>query len=152
MIPDRIQMLIDDRRLEVVAPAKGEVAARWKKALASNKDARIPAISPDNAISLGYQAAMQAASALLEMAGYRTKGSTGGHHYNTFYAVAALRLPGLEDIDVDSERIRKMRSSSFYAAGEAKPSDVKTLVDWLDSIYRRCAMRSSLSMRSWRKA
>ncbi len=141
-IPHRIQLLIDDKQMDVVTPAIVDVAVRWKKALASNKDARIPAISPDNAISLGYQAAMQAASALLEMAGYRARGSTGGHHHNTFYAVAALRLPGLEDLDVDSERIRKMRSSSFYAVHEAKPSDVKALVNWLDSILP--AMRGAL--------
>lgn len=140
-IPHRIQLLIDEKQMDVVTPAIVDVAVRRKKALASNKDARIPAISPDNAISLGYQAAMQAASALLEMAGYRTRGSTGGHHHNTFYAVAALRLP-VSKISTWTRNASGMRSSSFYAVHEAKPSDVKALVNWLDSILP--AMRGAL--------
>ncbi|MBA4159382.1 MAG: hypothetical protein H0X65_18200, partial [Gemmatimonadetes bacterium] len=53
-------------------------------------------------VTLGYQAALQAASAVLEAAGYRTRGQMGGHHFNTFYALAALGDLGPEEVDVVS--------------------------------------------------
>lgn len=108
-VPPRIQRLIDGRQLETVDPDPTAIVALWTKALASAADSR-RGLSPDNAVSLGYQAAFQAASAVLEAAGYRTKGGTLAHHFNTFYAVSGLGLPGLEGVDIESERIRNCAS------------------------------------------
>lgn len=117
-VPPRIQRLIEGNQMERVIPDPEKVVVLWGKALASSRDSR-KGLSNDNAVTLGYQAALQAASAVLEAAGYRTRGQMGGHHFNTFYALAALPYPGLEEVDVVSERIRKMRKLSFYDAAEA---------------------------------
>jgi hypothetical protein len=55
-------------------------------------------------------------TAILSCAGFRTRGSHG-HHANTFLAVAALGIDGLEEIGITTERIRKMRKTSAYEAG-----------------------------------
>jgi hypothetical protein len=48
---------------------------------------------------LGYQALLQVGTAILAVAGYRTRGAQG-HHANSFCAVAGIGIPGLEEIDV----------------------------------------------------
>lgn len=134
MTPPRIQRLLEGRQLEAITADPQDVRVRWGKALASNRDSRLVGLSRDNAVTLGYQAAMHAATAVLETAGYRTRGQGGGHHHNTFYALAGLGLAGLETADVDSERIRKLRSGAFYAADETTPAQVAALHAWLDTL------------------
>ncbi len=75
--PPRIQRLIESRDLEAIEPDAERVAGLW--ALASNDDSR-KGLSPENAISLAYQAGFQPCTALLEAHGYRTRGSNPGHH------------------------------------------------------------------------
>jgi len=43
-----------------------------------------------------YQAAFRAATAAVRCAGFRTRGAVSGHHYVTFYALAALGEAALE--------------------------------------------------------
>lgn len=132
-VPLRIARLIEGRQMEAVAPDPDRAAGLWAKALAASADSR-KGLHPDNAVSLGYQSAFQAASAVLECAGYRTKGASPGHHHNTFYALAGLGLSGLEQVDLDSERIRKMRSTSFCGADEASEEQVEAVHRWLDAL------------------
>ncbi len=132
-IPPRIRRLVDGRQMEPVEPDAERVVGLWLKALASSADSR-KGLSPDNAVSLGYQAAFQASSAVLECAGFRTKGQTPGHHFNTFYALAGLGYPELDTVDVDSERIRKMRTSAFYGAATATGEQVEAVHAWLDAL------------------
>lgn len=112
-VPAKLQRLLDSRQLETIEVSDADVAALWQKAVASARDAQSEGISPDNQYVLGYQALLQMATAILAAAGYRTRG-TQGHHANTFYAVAALGIDTLNDIDVRSERIRQMRKLSAY--------------------------------------
>lgn len=115
-IPSKIQRLLDSRQLEAIMAPDADVAALWEKAVASARDARRESLSPDNQYVLGYQAPLQMGTAILTAAGYRTRG-TQGHHANTFYAVAALGIDGLKEIDVRTERIRQMRKLSAYEPG-----------------------------------
>jgi hypothetical protein len=131
--PQRIRRLIEGDQLEQITPDPEKVVALWRKALASSRDSR-RGLSNDNAVTLGYQAALQAASAVLEAAGYRTRGQTGGHHFNTFYALAALQYPGLEEVDIRAEKIRKMRKLSFYDAAEATPEQASAVHEWLNEL------------------
>lgn len=108
------------------------MAALWEKAVASARDARNPANSPDNQYVLGYQALLQMGTAILAVAGYRTRGAQG-HHANTFYAVAALGIDGLEEIDIRTERIRRMRRLSAYEPGSPTLEQLEHLGGLLDT-------------------
>ena len=136
-IPMRIERLIEARSMEAVSPDPEKVMVLWEKALASSRDSRFLGMSADNAVSLAYQAGLQAASALLEGAGYRPKGAGPGHHHNLFYAVSALGHAGLESADVDAERIRRKRKASFYDPVEATEEDVREIHAWLDALLPR---------------
>jgi hypothetical protein len=131
--PARIQRLIDAREMEAVDPDPEKVIGLWEKALASNADSR-KGLSADNAIALAYQSGFQACTALLEAHGYRTRGSTPGHHRNTFYATSALGHPALEDVDVESESVRMQRTKSFYSGTPHGEQQVERMHAWLDRL------------------
>ncbi|HEX8831743.1 MAG TPA: hypothetical protein VF705_11275 [Longimicrobium sp.] len=132
-IPPRIQRLIEARDMELVAPDPDVVSGLWEKAVASNEDSR-KGLSPDNAITLAYQAGFQACTALLEAHGYRAKGANPGHHYRVFYATAGLGYPALKDVDAASESVRKGRTKSFYTGGVQGAEQVEALHGWLDGL------------------
>jgi hypothetical protein len=125
-VPLKIQRLLDGGQLELLPRTDAEVVALWDKALRSSRDARNPANSSDNQYVLGYQALLQMGTAILAAAGYRTRGAQG-HHANTFYAVAGLGIPGLEEIDVRVEGIRRMRKLSAYEPGSPSAEQLKRL-------------------------
>lgn len=131
-IPQRIQQLLEGRHLEELSTQDAHVAALWQKALASVRDARNSTTALDNQYVLGYQALLQMGTALLACAGYRTRGAQG-HHATTFYAVTALAIEGLEEIDIRTNVIRKMRKVSAYEPGSPSPEQIKALLELLDS-------------------
>lgn len=131
-VSPKIQRLLDSRQLQELEVPDADVAALWQKAVASARDARRAGLSPDNQYVLGYQALLQMATAILAAAGYRTRGAQG-HHANAFYAVAALRIEGLEEIDIRTEHIRQMRRLSAYEPGSPAPEQLRRLRDLLDS-------------------
>lgn len=98
--------------------------------MTSARDAANPSNSPDNQYVLGYQALLQMGTAVLAAAGYRTRGAQG-HHANTFYALAGLGISGMEDIDIRTERIRKIRSVSAYEPGAPTPRQLNSLRELL---------------------
>lgn len=130
--PHRIQRLLDGGQLQEITAPDADVAALWEKGVASARDARNPANSPDNQYVLGYQALLQAGTAILAAAGYRTRGAQG-HHANTFYAVVGFGIEGLEEIDVLTERIRRMRKLSAYEPGSPAPEQLRHLGELLDT-------------------
>lgn len=132
-VPVKIQRLLDSRELEMVEPDAEKIISLWKKAVASNSDSR-KGLSPDNAITLAYQAGFQACTALLEARGYRTKGGKPGHHHNVFYATSALGYELLGEVDVTSEQVRSRRTKSFYGGTQQSGEDVERIHDWLDAI------------------
>jgi hypothetical protein len=130
--PQRIQQLLSSRHLEDFPTPDLDVAALWQKAMTSARDARNSANSPDNQYVLGYQALLQMGTALLACAGYRTRGAQG-HHATTFYGVAALGINGLEDMDIRTNQIRRMRKVSAYEPGSPTAGQVKALFDLMDT-------------------
>ena len=127
-VPLKIQRLLDGGQLEVLPRTDAEVVALWEKALRSSRDAGNSANSSDNQYVLGYQALLQMGTAILAAAGYRTRGAQG-HHANTFYAVAGLGIPGLEEIDVRVEGIRRMRKLSAYEPGSPSAEQLQRLYE-----------------------
>lgn len=143
-VPPRIQRLLDGRQMEAIEPDPEAVVGFWLKALASSADSR-KGLHPDNAVSLAYQGAFQASTAVLECAGYRTRGAQA-HHHNTYYALSGLGYPGLEAVDVESERIRKLRTAAFYGADVATPAQVEAVHRWLDDLLP-AALRAIVALR-----
>ena len=131
-VPLKIQRLLDSRQLETIELPDADIAALWQKAVASARDAEHQGLSPDNQYVLAYQALLQMATAILAAAGYRTRGAQG-HHASTFYAVAALGIEGLEEIDVRTERIRQMRKLSAYEPGSPAPEQMARLRELLET-------------------
>ena len=131
--PPRIQRLIESRDMEAIEPDPERVAGLWEKALASNEDSR-KGLSPDNAISLAYQAGLQACTALLEAHGYRTKGSNPGHHYRVFYATSGLGYTELSDVHTTSEKVKTERTKSFYSGDPQDAAQVDALHEWLEGL------------------
>jgi hypothetical protein len=129
--PPRIQRLIESRDMEAIEPDPERVTGLWEKALASNQDSR-KGLSPDNAISLAYQAGFQACTALLEAHGYRTKGSNPGHHYRVFYATSGLGYP---DPFTAATRRTPLRWTR-YTSGSTTSSPLSTA-----PCRRRCTRR-----------
>jgi hypothetical protein len=133
-VPTKIQRLLDSRQLEMIEVPDADIVALWQKAVASARDAQREGLSPDNQYVLGYQALLQMATAILAAAGYRTRGAQG-HHANTFYAVAALGIEGVEEIDVRTERIRQMRKLSAYEPGSPTFEQIRQLRELLGTSF-----------------
>ena len=131
-VPPKIQRLLDSRQLEAIDVPDADVAAMWQKAVASARDAQREGLAPDNQYVLGYQALLQMATAILAAAGYRTRGAQG-HHANTFYALAALGIDRLGDIDVRTERIRQMRKLSAYEPGSPTSEQIRRLRELIEA-------------------
>ena len=131
-VPAKLQRLLDSRQLEAIEVSDVDVTALWQKAVASARDAQREGLSPDNQYVLGYQALLQMATAILAAAGYRTRGAQG-HHANTFYAVAALEIDGLGDVDIRTERIRQMRKLSAYEPGSPTSEQIRRLRELIEA-------------------
>jgi len=110
----RIERLVEARNLEEVPAEDAEVAAIWAAALREWSDASVQGLSVAGAFTHVYQAAFRAGTAMVRAAGYRTRGAVGGHHYVTFYAVAALAGAELEQIADALQGIRGGRHSALY--------------------------------------
>ena len=126
-IPHRVQRLLDNNMLGAIESSDEDVAALWDKAVASAREARQAGNSLANRYVLGYQALLQMATAILSAAGYRTQGAQA-HHVNSFYAVSALEVEGLEDIHVWTDDVRKLRSVSAYGPGSPTRGQLDSLL------------------------
>ena len=120
--------------MEPLEATEADVAALWKKAVASANDSRNQSNSADNCHGLGYQALLQAAGAVLMAAGYRPRGGGPGHHHDVFYAVTGLSIPGLEDADIRTERVRKQRSRAVYEPDLSTESDLREVYRLQDAL------------------
>ncbi len=129
-VPDRIRLLLDDRRLKEQEFAQVDVAAVWQKATESACDAAIKQLSVDSAIRLAYDGGHLAALALLAVHGLKPS-SGQGHHEMTFHAAAALGGDILEDLVADSEEIRGLRKGSMYDPAIAGEAERTLALSWI---------------------
>ncbi len=125
----RIQVMLDSRQIEAEQANDDEVRAMWGKAARSLQSSSIAGLDADSAFTLGYQGALQAATAIVRAAGYRVRGE--GHHHHTFAAVAALNLGDLSEAARQLNVIRQQRHGAVY--------------DWASSTRERdlAALRSA---------
>jgi hypothetical protein len=109
---DRINIMLQSRQIEEYAGTDDEVIFLWGKAVECLRVSSLPGVGGDPALSLVYQAALQAATAVVRAARYRVRGS--GHHHHTFAAVAALDLGDLSRAARALDRARPMRHEAVY--------------------------------------
>jgi hypothetical protein len=131
-VPYRVQRLLDGGMLAGIESSDEDVAALWEKTVASAREARSAGNSLPNRYVLGYQALLQMATSILSAAGYRTQGAQA-HHVNSFYAVSALEVEGLEDIHVWTDEVRKLRSLSAYGPGSPTPGQLDRLLKLVET-------------------
>lgn len=108
----RLQVMLDSRQIEAVPAEDEEVQGMWAKAVRSLRSAGVAGLDPDSVVTLAYQGALQASTAIIRAAGYRVRGE--GHHHHTFAAAAALDLGELSDAARDLNIIRQRRHEAIY--------------------------------------
>lgn len=108
MSSHRIRRLLEERDLEERPAPDQEIASYWRKALRAHRDSRVPGLSPHGAFNAAYEAALDAATALVREAGYRVSSHTR-HHWAAFYAVQGLGDPELDRIGGDLNGTRTNR-------------------------------------------
>lgn len=133
-IPTQIERLLAANQIQKVEMPDQGVATLWEKAVLSLRDARNASNSLDSRYVIGYQALLQMATAVLAAAGYRTIG-TQGHHANTFYAVSALGIDGLESLGRRMDDIRRTRAQTAYGASSPRAGDLEQLFALIRSVF-----------------
>lgn len=107
--------LLDEGLLEEVEPAPEAIVALWERAIEEWRGARAGApLSNTIRSRLAYTAGFQLATAILQASGLRVRGSSGRHHWATFYA-----LRGFDDSDLDRWGVtfdghRELRHRALY--------------------------------------
>ena len=72
--------LLAEHHLKLQAPSRNEIEQHFKIVLRDLKDAKFPALSSDRKFATAYNAALQLATIVLRVRGYRTNPSKAGHH------------------------------------------------------------------------
>jgi hypothetical protein len=119
----RIRRLLEDRDLAEQAADDAEIAGFWRKALRAYRDSNVPGLSPQGSFNAAYEAALDAATALVREAGYRVQSRTR-HHWAAFYAVQGLEDPVLEELGTDLDATRTERHENVY-----RPEDDEALAE-----------------------
>jgi hypothetical protein len=108
----RIARLIESRSLEEVEAPDPEVEGLWRNAARELRDSAAQGLSDQGAFTHAYQSAFHSCTAVLRASGYRVRGAVGGHHHNTFYAVAALGVPEVSELADEMQGLRLGRHAS----------------------------------------
>jgi hypothetical protein len=123
-----LQNLVDNRYIEADPASDAEVVGRWRVAIVSFNDS-CRDLAPASRVTLAYQGALQGGIAVVRAAGYRLKGSAGGHHYLTFATVAALEQPVLSSLAHAMSDRRRERHDSVYHWDDEPGEDRTTHLD-----------------------
>lgn len=137
MTSHRIQRLLDDRDLEERPAPDDEVAGYWRKAMRSWRDSLVPGLSPQGSFNAAYEAALDAAMALVRETGYRVL-SRSRHHWAAFYAVQGLGDAELEARGAELDASRSDRHQNVYEPDD----DGGAAADRRDEL--RCVLRRFL--------
>jgi len=90
------------------------------------RDSRTPGLSADAKLSLAYEAALQAASAALAAAGFRTAAES--HHYRTIQSLAhTIEADASFVSELDHFRVKR-NTVKYELAGTASEADARRIV------------------------
>lgn len=131
----RIRIMLDSREIEELAAADAEILGMWTKATRTARTALVKGLDddPDARFTLLYQAALQAATAVVRAAGYRVRGEH--NHQITFAAVAALGSGDFSEAARDLNVVRQGRHTAVYdwqaTTEEAQLVELRTATELL---------------------
>lgn len=128
--PHGIRRMLEVGRLRAQPATREQVAAVWRKAVESARDAELEGMSTDGALRSAYDAGHLAALALLAAHGLRPGGGAG-HHEMAFAGAAALGYEALSDLVPDSAEVRGLRKGSMYDPVIAGPEDRDHALRWM---------------------
>jgi hypothetical protein len=129
----RLQIMVDSREIEEADAPDREVVARWRKAAGTYGDAGKD-LGQDSRLTLYYQAALQAATALIRACGFRVLGTD--HHRHTFEALRALDLGELSAVARELNTFRRSRHQAIYDWDENAPGDAADEGASLEALVR----------------
>jgi hypothetical protein len=129
-MPPGVRRMIEMGRLRAQPAQREQVAAVWRKAVESSRDAALPGMSVDGALRSAYDAGHMGVLALLAAHGLRPAGGQG-HHEVAFAAAAAFGYDGLLELVPDSMEVRGLRKGSMYDPVIAGPDDLDHALAWM---------------------
>lgn len=132
---ERIGILLQSREIEALVAVDEEIVMVWGKAIETYRAASMNGLTGDPALSLVYQAALQAATAVVRTAGYRVRGS--GHHHHTFATVVALGLGDLSQAARSLDHARQLRHQAVYGwQARTTDEDLAAVRSATDRLFR----------------
>jgi len=97
-------------------------------------DAAVSDLSLDRRFATAYEAALVLATIVLRASGYRTRGSSSGHHWLTFALLPEFMGPGAEPRSRYLQACRRKRHQATYErAGVATQIELRELVSEVKS-------------------
>jgi len=128
--PAGIRKMLEMGRLREQSSTRAQVAAVWRKAVESARDAELQGMSIDGALRAAYDAGHLATLALLGAHGLRPGGGSG-HHEMAFAGAAGLGHGTLSDLVPDSMEVRGLRKGSMYDPAIAGPEERDLALEWM---------------------
>lgn len=112
-----------------------EIANLFALADRDLKDCQAPGLSADARLRLAYNAALQAATAALAAAGYRT-GRGESHHYRVIQSIA-LTIGADADVVDEFDAFRKKRNMADYErAGAVSDKEATEMIEFARRLRR----------------
>jgi hypothetical protein len=100
-------------------------------------DAALGDLSLDRRFATAYEAALALATVVLRASGYRTRGSSSGHHWLTFALLTELMGPEAESRSRYLQACRRKRHQATYErAGVATQVELRELLAEVRSLQR----------------
>ncbi len=125
-----LQKWLSENRLSLHNTSQQEIQDLLKLVERDIKDSMITALSNDRRFITAYNAALQLATCVLYIAGYRTRPSKGGHHWISFAVLPDILGPSsIEYADYfDTCRIKR-NVSDYTSAGNVTKTEATELID-----------------------
>jgi hypothetical protein len=117
------------------APA-WEVARWWEKANMFRRGSELPTLVASDAFLLGYQAAFQAATAILRARGFRAHGRT--LHHNTFAGAMAITDGAAARAAIELDRLGVVYGTVHRGEPDVSDAQLAKLRRALDELFREC--------------
>lgn len=122
-----LKQLQENKRLQLHATSKEEIADLRRLIKRDIKDAQIKYLSSDRKFATAYNAVLQSATILLYCKGYKTKGV--GHHFTVFQAMKDILGKKYHDLADYFDSCRAKRNLTDYAsAGIISDTEANELI------------------------
>lgn len=121
------ERLLRSGRIRTHRTNRQEVAGLFQVVARDLSDAAIPALSPDRRFATAYNAALQAATAMMYSAGYRSQNL--GHHATVFEFLKETLGPDGDDLaDYFDDCRRKRNVADYVGAGSISDTEATELL------------------------